>query len=85
MVTPSTIQTNRLRRSAHSSVLTRMASRISVPPMVGVPAFCRWLWGPSSRTVWPIWRWVSRRIRAGPSSSEIASAVSAPRMARRVR
>ena len=55
---------------------------ISAPPMVGVPAFERCDWGPSLRTAWPIWCWVSRRIISGPASSEIASAVSTARIVR---
>ena len=41
-VTPSTTQTKRFDRSAHSSVLTKIAMRISMPPMVGVPALEKW-------------------------------------------
>jgi hypothetical protein len=55
IVTESAIQTKRLRKSAHNSVLTAIAMMISAPPMVGVPAFGRCERGPSSRTIWPIW------------------------------
>ena len=40
-VTASTIQTKRLVRSNHSSVEIAIASRISTPPMVGVPLLLR--------------------------------------------
>ena len=48
------IQMKRLLRSAHSIVGTSMATTISTPPMVGVPAFFWWALGPSSRMYWPI-------------------------------
>jgi hypothetical protein len=53
-VTSSTTHTRRLRRSPQSSVVTTIETRISAPPMVGVPAFVRCERGPSSRTAWPI-------------------------------
>ena len=34
--------------------------------MVGVPAFEKWLWGPSMRISSPIWRFWSMRISTGP-------------------
>ena len=46
-------------------------TRISAPPMVGVPALTRWVCGPSSRTAWPIFIAVRRRIMAGPTMNEI--------------
>ena len=45
----SASQVSPLARSAHSSVLTTMAVRIIAPPIVGVPAFGRWVTGPSVR------------------------------------
>ena len=30
-----------------------MLERMISPPMVGVPCFFKWAWGPSSRTCWP--------------------------------
>src|SRR3990167_4535915 len=42
-VTSNTIQTKRLDRSAHNRVETAMDSRISTPPMVGVPLLLRWV------------------------------------------
>ena len=41
-VTSSTIQTKRLLRSNQSRVETAMHSRISTPPMVGVPLLLKW-------------------------------------------
>ena len=52
-VTPNTVQTRRLLSSAHRSVLINVATRMSVPPIVGVPALTRWVCGPSSRTTCP--------------------------------
>ena len=40
-------------------------SKITMPPIVGVPCFTRWPCGPSARTCWPIWRTFSRRIHSG--------------------
>jgi len=53
-VTPMTVQTRRLHGSAHSMVLTSVVTRMSVPPIVGVPALGRCVFGPSSRTTCPI-------------------------------
>ncbi len=63
------------RRAARSTSTSE--NRISVPPMVGVPAFTLWRSGPSLRMGCPIWFSVSRRITTGPSRNEIESAVSA--------
>jgi hypothetical protein len=52
--------------------------------MVGVPAFTRWVWGPSSRTGWPTLSSVSLRIIQGPTTKEISRAVRAASTARRV-
>ena len=38
-----------LAKFAHNRVERMTEKRISVPPMVGVPAFWKWLSGPSSR------------------------------------
>ena len=62
-----------------------IAARISAPPIVGVPALLRCVCGPSERTRWPTWYSASQRIMRGPTSNEIASAVSAARIARSVR
>jgi hypothetical protein len=83
-VTISTIQTKRLVRSAHNSVETPSESRISAPPIVGVPDLARWVCGPSMRTAWPIFFAVSQRITAGPKTNEIVSAVSVASTARSV-
>src|SRR5690349_1167497 len=61
-----------------------IASRIITPPMVGVPALTRCVCGPSLRTTWPALSAASRMIRPGPSSSDIASAVSAAMIVRKV-
>ena len=37
-----------------TSVKTITATSMMTPPIVGVPCFTRWLWGPSARTCWPI-------------------------------
>ena len=49
-VTISTIQTKRLDRSNQSKVATAIDSKISTPPMVGVPLLTRWLCIAYSRT-----------------------------------
>ena len=84
-VTPSTTQTKRFDRSAHSSVLAKIAMRISIPPMVGVPALEKWLFGPSSRTTWPTLPNRSFSIIHGPISIASASPVITAKMARTVR
>ncbi len=84
-VTASTVHTRRLDSSAQSSVLTSVVTRISVPPMVGVPALGRCVFGPSSRTTWPIWYCDRRAIIAGPTMSESPSPEAVARMARKVR
>ena len=38
-----------------SKVTTTTAMSMMTPPIVGVPCFTRWLWGPSARTCWPMW------------------------------
>ena len=43
-----------LRGSAQSTVDPISASKISEPPMVGVPALLKCDSGPSGRTTWPI-------------------------------
>jgi len=53
-VTSSTTQRNLFVRSPHRSVVTQIDTRISAPPMVGVPALVRCERGPSSRTAWPV-------------------------------
>src|SRR5882724_7424146 len=84
-VTPNTIHTRRLVSSAHRRVLISVVTRISVPPIVGVPAFTRWVCGPSSRTTWPTWWYDRRSISHGPRSNDRPSAETVARMARNVR
>ena len=52
-------------------------SRISPPPMVGVPALATmWLCGPSSRIGWPSFCFFfSQRMKAGPIRNATSSAV----------
>ena len=50
-------------------------SRMTTPPMVGVPCLTRWPSGPSARTCWPISRWRSSLMNAG-----ITATVSAMEM-----
>ncbi len=83
-VTPNTVQTKRLAGSAQRIVLTSVVTRISVPPIVGVPALVRCVFGPSSRTTWPIWYWDNRAMIPGPTSNEIASEETVARIARNV-
>ena len=84
-VTSSVTQTKRLARSPQSNVVTAIETRMSAPPMVGVPAFARCVCGPSSRTAWPIFIRVSQAITRGPTMNEMNSAVMQPSTARSVR
>ncbi len=72
---PIAIHANGFERSAHSSVGTSAAARMSSPPIVGVPALARCDCGPSCRITWPIWKSRSRRISQGPSTRLMKSAV----------
>ncbi len=60
-------------------------TRISAPPIVGVPAFTRCVCGPSSRTDWPIFIRVSQTMTFGPTMNEMKSAVMQASTARSVR
>ena len=43
-------------KDPHSTIIEvvlMMVKIISMPPMVGMPSFCRWVSGPSSLTTWP--------------------------------
>jgi hypothetical protein len=62
----SASQMNRLVSCAHRSVAETTARRIRTPPMVGVPAFFRWLWGPSSLTTCRARMSESFRMMSGP-------------------
>ena len=59
-------------------------TRISAPPMVGVPALIRCDCGPSSRTDCPMLYCVSFLIIPGPTRNEITSAVIVASTARSV-
>jgi hypothetical protein len=61
-----------------------MPTRISTPPIVGVPALLLCACGPSSRMYWPIESRRSRSITQGPSTSTRKSAVSAATAVRNV-
>ena len=84
-VTSSTTQTNRFVRSPQRSVVTAIETRISAPPIVGVPALGRWVCGPSSRTDWPIFIRESHAIIRGPTMNEMKRAVMHASTARSVR
>jgi hypothetical protein len=57
-----------------------MPHSIISPPMVGVPAFLKWVCGPSARIGWPLpWRMRSASMMAGPNRKTIsAEVISAP-------
>ena len=38
---------------ARRAQVSTMPSRMTTPPMVGVPCLMRWRWGPSALTCWP--------------------------------
>ena len=61
-----------------------IAMTMSTPPIVGVPALGRWLFGPSSRTFCPTPRPRSLAITGGPSASAIRSAVASAYAERKV-
>jgi hypothetical protein len=62
-------------RFAQRSVGMIADARIRRPPIVGVPALARCVWGPSCRMTCSIWKSRSRRITVGPITRLIASAV----------
>jgi hypothetical protein len=64
------------------SVRAAIDTRISAPPIVGVPALIRCVCGPSSRTAWPIRMRASHAIIRGPTRNEMTSAVIVARTAR---
>ena len=73
-----------LVNSAHISVETPADMTIRVPPIVGVPAFTRWVCGPSERTTWPMReRWRTRMV-IGPSKNASPSDVTSAPAARNV-
>ena len=82
--------TKRMRRTyafatfAQRSVGTRTDASTMSPPMVGVPAFVRCVFGASSFAASPICRSLSRAMIFGPSQNAIISAVTAAPAARNV-
>ena len=56
-------------------LVTAIDTRISAPPIVGVPALIRCVCGPSSRTAWPMRMRASHAIIRGPTRNEMTSAV----------
>jgi hypothetical protein len=58
---------------------------MSVPPMVGVPAFSRWLSGPSARTTCPTLSRLSHRMVIGPRKKARMRAVTTAPAARKVK
>ena len=71
-------------KSPQSSTEIRIEPRIRIPPMVGVPSFPRWDWGPSARTYCLTFSSFSFRITQGPQRSERKTAVRIARAARNV-
>src|SRR5450759_2239070 len=51
-------------------------SRMSTPPIVGVPALIRWPWGPSARTCCPMLRNRTSLIHSGNSATAASSATT---------
>jgi hypothetical protein len=74
-VTAVVASTKGLRRSAQSTVGTSNESKMSAPPMVGVPAFTRCDSGPSARMTWPICFRFSSRMNHGASTNVSSMAV----------
>ena len=78
-------QTKGLLRSIHSSIASTSETRIISPPMVGVPFFARWVFGPSSRIGCPLpWRTRSMLMKRGPISRPMNRAVINVAPARKV-
>ena len=82
--TPSRIQIYGCDTLPHNSVDTVIDTKINTPPMVGVPALAKWVFGPSLRMACPALSSVSLRMVHGPSIRLNASAVSAAITARKV-
>jgi hypothetical protein len=53
-----------------------MPIRIRIPPIVGVPDFFKWLFGPSSLSVCPTFSFLKNGIITGPSMTLIAKAIA---------
>jgi len=81
-----TTHTYRFARFAHRSVVARIAARMTIPPIVGVPFLVRCRSGVSSRIVSPPCCAVRRRrISQGPTRSEMMNAVISAMKERNVR
>jgi hypothetical protein len=83
-VAPSAIHIGREWKFPHSRVGTTIAVTISSPPIVGVPAFAWWAWGPSARIFCPSRSRRSPSIIGGPRTKHTSSAVIAAYAARKV-
>ncbi len=81
-VTAVVAQTKTFRASHQKIVGTRTLSRMSAPPMVGVPCFLKCVAGPSSRTIWPICFFWSSRMNHGASTKLRSIAVIVAAMTR---
>ena len=55
-----------LSKRANNIVGIITAIKTMIPPIVGVPAFCKCVWGPSSRISSPIWFFFNCLITYGP-------------------
>ena len=76
-VARSASQSGREWRLPHRSDGTTIEETIRIPPMVGVPALLRWVWGPSARTFWPSLTCLSHSIIGGPTTKHTIRAVMA--------
>jgi hypothetical protein len=72
-----------LSSSDHNRTDTISASRISRPPIVGVPSLSLWS-GPISRIGWPTRSAASRRISQGPIRNVMNRAVNVAAAVRKV-
>ncbi len=82
-VTAVVAQTKTLRGSHQRIVGTRTLSRMSAPPIVGVPLLILCVSGPSMRITWPIClRW-SSRMNHGESTNAKSIAVTVEAMVRK--
>ena len=77
-VTKISIQIYGFFKSAQNKVEINSENIIINPPIVGVPAFARWDWGPSSRIDCENCILVSRLIINGPSNIDKSNAVNVP-------
>ncbi len=77
--------TARFSSRAQSSVGMTVASRMMIPPIVGVPRLPWWLAGPSARITCPTLCARSRAMMPGPTRNAISSAVTIAAAARKLR